>query len=82
MAANLSDLEEFNPSNYHEKFPIDQGVSPLEIREILWYIPNKKAPGPDKIPNKALKLAAPLITPAMASLAESCFKMGFLPTPF
>ena len=53
-----------------------------EIELILRSIPNKKAPGPDKIPNEALKLAAPLISPSIASLAESCFNIGFLPTSF
>ena len=53
-----------------------------EIELILRSIPNKKVPGPDKIPNEALKLAAPLIAPSIASLAESCFDVGFIPTSF
>jgi hypothetical protein len=61
---------------------VSQEVDSREIEEIILLAPRKKAPGPDKIPNEALRAAASLISPALASIASSCFQTGYFPECF
>jgi len=40
---------------------------------------NNTAPGPDGIPNEALKTCGPLIAPWLADVARACFAIGYYP---
>ena len=61
--ADLSDI------NHHEeilRFHIDADVTEGELISVLGKLPNRKGPGPDRIPNEALKELKKKIAPGMA----------------
>ena len=84
VQADLSDLEASSSLDPDSEtgIHIPQEVDSREIEEIINSVPRKKAPGPDKIPNEALKVAATLISPALASIASSSFQTGYFPKCF
>src|SRR5205807_9725173 len=51
-AADTSDIEE---SEEFERFEIEATVSTEELIDVINKLPNRKAPGPDMIPNEAIK---------------------------
>jgi hypothetical protein len=61
------------------QIPIDWDVTKDTIEETIRRLPNKKAPGPDMIPNEALKKCRTTISKTFAEIASECFKQGHLP---
>ncbi|MBW0471917.1 hypothetical protein O181_011632 [Austropuccinia psidii MF-1] len=51
-----------------------------EIKTTISMPPNKKAPGPDGIPNELIKIAQALLTPILKNLYNLCLKQGTYPT--
>ena len=74
-AADLSDItgEEF------ERFNIPEEVTVDEVAKIISKLPNRKAPGPDMIPNEALKALNKTIAPGLAETITKLFQQGELP---
>ena len=79
VEADLGDLEE---ASLQERIQVPQEVDRQEIEGVIQAVPRKKAPGPDRIPNEALKAAAQLISPILASITSSCFQQGYFPKCF
>ena len=50
-----------------------------EIAKTISRLSNNTAPGPDGIPNEALKICGPLIAPWLADVARACFAIGYFP---
>src|SRR5205807_6036869 len=69
--------------NYHKETPrfhINADVSEGELISVLRKLPNRKAPGPDRIPNEALKELKEKIAPGMAKAISWIFRNGEMPT--
>lgn len=57
----------------------------LEVGELSGYIralPNRKAVGPDQIPNEALKLSRDVITPLLERAFNACLRLVYHPVVF
>ena len=53
-----------------------------EIRGIIKGLKPDKAPGPDQITNRLLKLIAETIAPTLAQIVSDCLKLGYFPDQF
>jgi hypothetical protein len=78
--ADLSDINAPTPAA--SPLQISRDVSTQEVLDELARLPNKKAPGPDKIPNEALKACREEISPTIAELARAYFNIGYFPSAF
>ena len=58
---------------------ISYTISVKEIKDAIQKLPISKIPGPDKIPNKAIKTAAEELAALFANIATACFQKGKLP---
>ena len=50
-----------------------------EMARTISHLSNNTAPGPDGIPNEALKTCGPLIAPWLTDVARACFAIGYYP---
>ncbi|MBW0468738.1 hypothetical protein O181_008453 [Austropuccinia psidii MF-1] len=73
--ASLDDIPQWQESI---PFNFPQVTEDKVVNEIA-ELPNKKAPGPDGIPNKLIKLSKMLLTPTLTTLYNLCFKQGRYP---
>jgi len=64
------------------RIPISPQITADQLKELVRKLPNGKAPGPDGIPNEALKVAVPAIAGEMAQAISSSFAGGTLPNRF
>ena len=58
---------------------VDSDMTTEEMARTIGRLLNNTAPGPDGIPNKALKTYGPLIAPWLADVARACFAIGYYP---
>ena len=61
------------------EFEVECEVSPNTVIEALRKLPTGKAPGPDGIPNGALKEVCPEIAEELATAISNCLKEGTFP---
>lgn len=61
---------------------IPSAVTAEQVEQTINRLPNGKAPGPDNIPNEALKAVAPLIKEDLARAISKCFDSGSTPESF
>ena len=54
-------------------------TDPFEILKVIDSFSTNKAPGPDKIPSKFIKLGAPALSNILSVLINSCFSKGIFP---
>jgi hypothetical protein len=80
--ADTSDLESRLQRQPCRTIPIASEVTEDEIRQTLRYLPRKKAPGPDKIPNEALSAITNVISNRLAALYSQCLRLGHFPQAF
>ncbi|KAF4999739.1 hypothetical protein FDECE_11418 [Fusarium decemcellulare] len=59
-----------------------QSVSEGEVLELLRQLPKRKAAGPDKIANEALKMARYVLARYLAHLFNACLKLHYHPAGF
>jgi len=57
---------------------ISPTISTEEISKLIRSLPNRKALGPDSIPNEVLKVAALVITKDLVEVASHCFASGII----
>ncbi|MBW0499573.1 hypothetical protein O181_039288 [Austropuccinia psidii MF-1] len=74
--ANLNDISQQEQSTPPASFP---QVTEDEVANTISSLPNKKAPGPDGIPNELIRLLKPLFIPILANLYNLCFTQGQYP---
>ncbi|KAF4900995.1 RNA-directed DNA polymerase from mobile element jockey [Colletotrichum viniferum] len=53
-----------------------------KVRKIVKRLPARKAPGPDEIPNPALKIAVDVLLPYLLHLFNACIKFHYHPVCF
>ena len=58
---------------------INEPITNDEVYLQLSHLNPWKASGPDNLPNKFLKLLAPIISPLLASIFNECFEVGKFP---
>ncbi|MBW0553652.1 hypothetical protein O181_093367 [Austropuccinia psidii MF-1] len=75
--ASYHDIPNQKPPRLPPEFP---PVTNDEVLGTISTLPNKKAPGPDGIPNELIKIAEPLLTPHLTHLFNSCLRQGGFPT--
>ncbi|MBW0482641.1 hypothetical protein O181_022356 [Austropuccinia psidii MF-1] len=75
--ASLHDIPSQQPPRLPPEFP---PITEDEILGTISTLPNKKAPGPDGIPNELIKTAETLLTPHLTHLFNACLKQGRFPT--
>lgn len=73
---NLSDIPVFHPA-WDDSYP---PVKPAKVETIIQKIPNKKAAGPEKIPNELIKLAKSSVGPFLSKLFDACLNFSYFPT--
>jgi len=76
--ADLADINRYPYPETDDWKPITQH----EIREALHLLPADKAPGPDEIPNRILKLACYLMLPLLAVVFNTSLRLQYCPKAF
>src|SRR6266571_2829482 len=74
--ADLSDITGETPVT---RLRVDSDMTTEEMARTISRLSNNTAPGPDGIPNEALKTCGPLIAPWLADVARACFAIGYYP---
>jgi hypothetical protein len=77
-----ADLSDITDNNEFQRFQLEEDVSEGEVLEILSKLPSGKAPGPDMIPNEALKHLKKKIAPGIAKAITWIFRNGSIPECF
>lgn len=75
-AADISDIRE---DTVFRRFEVETTVTTEELKDIISKLPNRKAPGPDKIQNEVLKALTDVIAPKLAVTITRLFRNGELP---
>ena len=76
--ANLTDIRGYKYKATSKWKPITQN----EIRKAIRATPPDKAPGPDKIPNRILKLACQQIVSLLATVFNASLQLQYCPQAF
>ncbi|MBW0524408.1 hypothetical protein O181_064123 [Austropuccinia psidii MF-1] len=71
----LSDIP-ISPLELQKDF---EEITHNEIQTNIRSLPNKKAPGPDLIPNELLKITGQVILKNLQNLLNFCLKIGYFP---
>ena len=58
---------------------VDNDITTKEMAKTISRLSNNTAPGPNGIPNKALKTCGPLIAFWLMDVAKACFAIGYYP---
>ena len=77
--AGQADLQDTSSQSLPPPIEISHTISVKEIKDAIQKLPTGKAPGPDKIPNEAIKAAAEAIATPLAKAATACLQRGELP---
>jgi exonuclease III len=77
-----TDLTDIPNTTYPTPVKIEQKITEKDVREVIAKPSPYKTPGPDKIPNKALKELCTLISPTLANLFNACLSVGYHPIHF
>ncbi|MBW0486188.1 hypothetical protein O181_025903, partial [Austropuccinia psidii MF-1] len=75
--ADLWDIPCQRPPRLPPEFP---PVTEEEVMRTISSLPNRKAPGPDGIPNELIKIAKTLLTPPLTCIFNMCLRQGLFPT--
>src|SRR6266480_6883781 len=78
--ADLSDIE--NNQQQTATIHIPTIVTPEEVKKVIQKFPNGKALGPDNIPNKVLKIIAPIIAEELAQVVTEFLRAGNIPQSY
>src|SRR6266704_5751784 len=74
--ADLSDITGETPAT---RLRVDSDMTTEEMARTISRLSNNTAPGPDGIPNEALKTCGPLIAPWLADVTRAYFITGYYP---
>ncbi|TKA77911.1 hypothetical protein B0A49_04302 [Cryomyces minteri] len=77
--ADLTDIQDFS---YSPPVDVDRDFTEHEVRQALRRTALDKAPGPDKITSRPLKIAVGLLVPVIRQLANGCVRLGYWPQHF
>ena len=58
---------------------VDSDMTTEEMAKTISRLLNNTAPGPDRIPNEALKTCGPLIAPWLTDVTRVYFAIGYFP---
>ncbi|MBW0528699.1 hypothetical protein O181_068414 [Austropuccinia psidii MF-1] len=76
-SANLNDISHQQPPNLPPDFP---PITKDKVTNKISTLPNRKAPGPDGIPNELIKLSTTHLTPILTDLYNCCLRQGQYPS--
>lgn len=76
--ADLSDI----PGYQYSDVGTWKQITQHEIREAIHMVPPDKAPGPDEIPNRILKMACQHMVPLLALIFNSSLRLQYCPQAF
>jgi hypothetical protein len=76
MYSSLSNITGETPVT---RLRVDSDITTEEMARTISRLSNNIAPGPDRIPNKALKTYRPLIAPWLIDTARAYFAIGYYP---
>jgi len=79
--ADLTDINTRDTTQEQRCLSIDADVSSECMEGTIRDLPNGKSPGPDGIPDEALKACRAEIAPVLAEIASKCLGTGYFPTP-
>jgi len=78
VIADLSDITD--EGTQAELLPIEPTVLEEDVKKAIKRLPRNKAPGPDEIPNEALKECADVLAPPLSNIFTACLRLGYHPT--
>lgn len=78
--ADLSDID--SGATPVRNIAIPYSVTTEQLLSMIQSLPNNKAPGPDGIPNEALKIILPAIAPLLAQAISMLLVSGSIPSHF
>ena len=78
--ADLSDIAD--DAQLKRTLEIASTITPAQLATVVNRLPNKRAPGPDRIPNEILKILIPEILDQLAQVLSSLLASGTLPDSF
>lgn len=79
-SANIRDIKD---ATYLTEFKnVSSIITDAEVEEAVDKLPNGKAPGPDKVPNRALRQCKKSLSKHLAVLFNACLSKGYYPRKF
>ena len=78
VGADLGDITEVEARDIRQ-VEVSQEVVERDVLDTLRSLPTQKAPGPDEIPNEALKAGAEALAGPLAVICQWCFQRGHHP---
>lgn len=76
---NLANHEDIDESTYPRELDTEPIVTEDEVTAAIQRVSKDKAPGPDGIPNRILKIATERIAPKLAVIFTACINLGYHP---
>ncbi len=77
-----TDLTDLQDCQYPPELEALPQISPDEVRKAIFAPRPDKAPGPDGITNRILRLAYEELAPHLLQLFNACWELGYHPAPF
>ena len=77
-----ADLGDINDAEYPARVDSPCGITVEEVEQAIRRCHADKAPGPDKIPNRALQAALPVLSEHLTVLFQACIEKGYHPKAF
>ena len=75
----LADTSDIGLSEYPEPLETNEEIQEKEVYEAIRHTANDKAPGPDQIPNRILKLIEKWLTPHLLKIFNASIRNGYHP---
>ena len=63
----------------HKQIYVNHNVTAQQVKDTICKLPDRRAPGPDEIPNEILKVLSEPIAAGLAKAASSHLERGALP---
>lgn len=75
-----ADISDITTAHYDTPLTTPQTITEEEVHGALRGVSSDKAPGPDQITNRVLKVASAWLVPKLASIFTATFRLGYHPS--